>query len=93
MVQASIKYLRDRAIGSDISGEDGDHKRRLLKARADIAEFESLPLSGELVHVGQAEKTWTDAVANFRQRMLSVANKAAPLNAVEKKHRRGVQHY
>lgn len=83
VVQAYIKYLRDRAIGADTPGEDGDHKRRLMKARADIAEFEAQRLSGDLVPVDQVEKTWTDIVANFRQRMLSVATKAAPLVVVE----------
>ncbi|MDP2358362.1 MAG: hypothetical protein Q8M31_20210 [Beijerinckiaceae bacterium] len=83
VVQAYVKYLRDRAIGAETPGEDGDHKRRLMKARADIAEFEAQRLSGDLVPVDQVEKTWTDIVARFRQRMLSVAPKAAPLVVVE----------
>ncbi len=34
-----IKYLRDRAINADVKDGDADHRKRLTKARADIAEF------------------------------------------------------
>ncbi len=75
--------MRDRAINADVKDGDADHRKRLTKARADIAEMEAERLAGQLVPVDRAEKVWTDAVANFRQRTLAVAHKAAPLVAVE----------
>ena len=82
-VQGYVKYLRDRAIGADLPDGDGDHKTRLLKARADIAEYEAERMAGELAPVEEIEKAWTDMVSRFRQRSLSVAPKAAPMVAVE----------
>lgn len=82
-VKGYIKYLKERAIGADVSNDEGEHKRRLLKARADIAEMEAERIAGELVPVDAVEKTWVAAVTRFRQRALSVAPKAAPLTAVE----------
>ena len=80
-----LGFLRKRSIDDDSEDErtEGDHRKRLTKARADIAEMEAERLSGQLVPVDRAEKVWTDAVANFRQRTLAVAHKAAPLVAVE----------
>ena len=82
-VRGYIKYLRDRAINADVKDGDTDHRKRLTKARADIAEKEAERLAGNLVPVDRAEQVWTDAVANFRQRTLAVAHKAAPMVAVE----------
>jgi hypothetical protein len=82
-VQGYIKYLKDRAIGGDLPNDEGVNKGRLLKARADIAEMEAERLAGDLAPVDQIEKAWTEIVARFRQRSLSVAPKAAPLVAVE----------
>ncbi len=84
VVRGYIKYLRDRAINADVKDGDADHRKRLTKARADIAEMEAEQLAGSLVPVDRAEQVWTDAVANFRQRTLAVAHKAAPMVAVEK---------
>lgn len=83
-VQGYVKYLKERAINADVSGDEtSDHKRRLMKARADIAEFEAQRLAGDLVPVDQVEKVWAEIVSRFRQRALAVAPKAAPLTAVE----------
>lgn len=81
-IQAYIKFLRDRAIGGDIS-EAGDDKARLLKAKADIAEMQAKETAGVLVRTEQVEQVWTEAVSRFRQRVLAVPSKAAPLTAVE----------
>lgn len=83
VVRGYVKYLRDRAIGAEMPAVEGEHKRRLLKPRADIAEFEAQRLAGDLVPLGDVEKTWTQIVSQARQRMLGVAPKAAPLVAVE----------
>lgn len=84
VVQGYIRYLRDRAIGSDTPGDESDnHRRRLVKARADIAEFEAERLAGSLAPVDEVERTQADMITRFRQRSLAVAPKAAPLVAVE----------
>ncbi len=83
VVRGYIKYLRDRAINADVKDGGADHRKRLTKARADIAEMEAERLAGELVPVDRAEQVWTDAVANFRQRTLAVAHKVAPMVTVE----------
>lgn len=58
-------------------------KARLMRAKADIAEFEARRLGGELVPVGDAEAAWIDAVARFRARCLGIPSKAAPMVAQE----------
>lgn len=82
-VQAYCKFLRDRSVGNNSGAGDGDHKMRLIKARADLAEMEAAQLSGQLVRTELAETVWAEASARVRQRMLSVAPKAAPVVAVE----------
>ena len=83
VVQGYTTYLRDRSIGADASDGEGNHKARLIKARADIAEYEAARMAGDQAPVEEIEKTWTDMVSRFRQRSLAVAPKAAPLVAVE----------
>jgi hypothetical protein len=82
-VQAYCKFLRDRSVGNNSGAGDSDHKMRLIKARADLAEMEAAQLSGQLIRSDLAEKVWSEASARVRQRMLSVAPKAAPVVAVE----------
>jgi hypothetical protein len=81
-VQGYIRYLGDRNLG-EMPGSTDDHKKRLLKARADLAEMEAAQLSGSLVKAELAEEVWSQAMSRVRQRMLSVAPKAAPVVAVE----------
>lgn len=84
VVQAYIKYLRDRAIGADLPGAPlGEHRTRLYKARADIAEFEAERLAGTLIPADDVERAWTAAANRVKQRGLAIAPKAAPLVAVE----------
>jgi hypothetical protein len=82
-VQAYCKFLRDRSVGNNSGTGDGDHKMRLIKARADLAEMEAAQLAGQLIRSELAETVWSEASARVRQRMLSVAPKAAPVVAVE----------
>ncbi|MEE9589649.1 MAG: hypothetical protein V3V97_16695 [Hyphomicrobiaceae bacterium] len=63
--------------------KESDHRRRLTKARADLAEIEAAQAGGALVAVQQVSDVWCDIVANFRARALAVAHKAAPMVAVE----------
>ena len=75
-VNGYLKYLRDGAIPS---GEDGNQKRRLLKARADIAEMKAERLDAEHVPVGEVEKAWTEVLVRYGQRTMEIAPRAAPL--------------
>ena len=86
VVQAYVRYLRERVLGGGI--EDGaggrpDDKKRLMKARADIAEFEAARLAEELVPVDEVTKEWAELVSRFRARCLSIAPKAAAMVANE----------
>jgi phage terminase Nu1 subunit (DNA packaging protein) len=83
-VRGYIRFLRDRAINADVKeGEEGDHKKRLTKARADIAEAEADRLKGELVSVEHVARVWVEAAANVRARLLAIPHKVAPMVAVE----------
>src|SRR5262245_18132225 len=82
-IQGYIKFLRGRVLDLDSPDGETSHKTRLLKARADLAEYEAQRLAGKLVPVEEVEKTWCEIVSRFRQRTLAVAPKAAPLAAVE----------
>ena len=78
-VQGYIKYLRDRAINADVGGDRlVEHRTRLTKARADLAEMEREQLSGELIPAKDVEDAWAAMVANMRARLLSIPGKAAP---------------
>ncbi len=57
-----LAFVRKRSINDDSEdeGTEGDHRKRLTKARADIAEMEAERLAGELVPVDRAEKVWTE---------------------------------
>jgi phage terminase Nu1 subunit (DNA packaging protein) len=55
----------------------------LTKARADIAEMEVERLAGTLVDVLSVENAWTAAGTRFRQKVLSIPHKAAPVLAAE----------
>lgn len=83
VVQAYVRYLRERVLGGGIEGDGGapDDKKRLMKARADIAEFEAARLAEELVPVDEVTNTWAELVSRFRARCLSIAPKAAPIVA------------
>lgn len=89
-----IRYQRALRQGDadDVDGggfrehgdKESDHRRRLTKARADLAEVEARQAVGELVPVQHVSDVWCDIVANFRARALAVAHKAAPLVSMEK---------
>lgn len=82
VVQGYIKYLRDRAIGADV-GEDGDDKARLLKAKADIAQYEAERLSGQSLAREDVDAAVVSAFARVRARMVGLPSKIAPMVAAE----------
>ena len=80
-VKAFCDYLRERI---DNPGDgDENHKERLIKARADLAEMEADRVKGETVDVEAVTQAWVDATSRFRAKMLALPHKAAPLVAVE----------
>ena len=82
VVQAYIRYLRERAMGS-ASGGSEDDRGRLTRAKADIAEMEAERLRESLIPEDQIRPVVTAFVARFKLRTLAVAPKAAPMVAVE----------
>lgn len=85
-VQGYIRYLRQLNISEEMDGEGGSevsHRKRLTKARADIAEMEAERIAGSLVDVGSVEQAWTAAGARFRARVLGIPHKLAPIVAAE----------
>jgi phage terminase Nu1 subunit (DNA packaging protein) len=85
-VQGYIRYLRQLNIGEEMDSQGGSevaHRKRLTKARADIAEMEVERLSGSLIDVSSVEHAWQMAGARFRQRILSIPHKVAPIVAAE----------
>lgn len=84
-VQGYVRYLKERAIGGDVSASDDGRadKLRLQKARADIAEMEAERLAETLVPADEVQTAWLAITARFKQRVLAASTKAAPLTAVE----------
>lgn len=85
-VQGYVKYLRDRAIAGDAAaGGEAQDRVRLVKAKADIAEFEARRLEGDLVPAEEVGAALADMVARFRARCLAIPSKAAPMAAAEER--------
>jgi len=85
-VQGYVRFLRDRAVAGDAGGGgEAQDRVRLVRARADIAEFEARRLEGELVPVEEVGEAWSEMVARFRARMLALPSKAAPVAAAEER--------
>jgi phage terminase Nu1 subunit (DNA packaging protein) len=79
VVQAYIRYLRDRAIKGDVHGDDySAHRTRLIKARADLLEMEQAQIGGKLIPAEDVENAWIEVLANCRAKMLSILTKSAP---------------
>jgi len=82
-VQGYIQHLRKANGFGDELGNAAEHKLRLLKAKADVADIEAKKAAGKYVAIDDVERTWADLVIRFRQRTLYIAHRAAPLVAVE----------
>ena len=80
VVQAYIRYLRDRSSGGDLSDENvGVYKARMIKARTRVAEAEADEIDGSLLRRVAVENAWTKIVASMRARLLAIPSKVAPL--------------
>ncbi len=80
VVQAYVRYLRDRAVNGDAGEDDiGTHKARLIKARARAAEIEADALDGTRLHRADVDRAWQAITANLRAAMLGFPSKHAPI--------------
>ena len=84
------RHLRKRASGRP--SLDGDARKRLDAARADLAELELAEKNRELIPLNLIEEHLTKMFATIRQKFLSLPTKTAPmLHAKKTVHR--VQKY
>jgi hypothetical protein len=78
VVQAYVRYLRDRAVKGDVHGDDySAHRTRLVKARADLMEIEKAQIEGQLIPSHDVESAWMEVFANCRAKILSIPTKTA----------------
>ena len=78
VVQAYIRYLRDRAVKGDVHGDDySAHRTRLVKTRADLMEIEKAQIENRLIPAGDVEKVWGEVLNSCRSKLLSLPTKAA----------------
>jgi phage terminase Nu1 subunit (DNA packaging protein) len=84
-VQGYIRYLKDRMVGpnSPAAGSIGDHKERLLKAKADQAEYDAGESAGRLLDRVKITHLVTSMIVRVKTKLLGIPVKAAPLVAVE----------
>ena len=81
VVQAYIRYLRDRTIGGDMTGDENlaNAKGRMVKARARMAEAEADLLDGTVLRRAAVEAAWERVLVALRMRILALPAKAAPV--------------
>lgn len=78
VVQAYIRYLRDRAVKGDVHGDDySAHRTRLIKVRADLLEIEQEQIKGKLIPAEDVESAWIDVLSNCRAKLLSIPTKVS----------------
>ena len=71
-----IRYLRERAFGTNIGETDiYQQKLRLTKNQADHKEIEVAVLSSKLVHSDDVIDTWQNFIANCRSKLLNIPAK------------------
>lgn len=78
-IQGYIRYLKERSIKADTSGDDYNaHRTRLTKARADLAEMEKEQIREQLIPASDVERAWIDVSQNMRQKLLAFPQRVAP---------------
>jgi phage terminase Nu1 subunit (DNA packaging protein) len=81
VLSAYIKYLRERSVRSDSSGNPDDYsaqRTRLTKGRADLVEMEREQLSNQLIPAADVEQVLSNMVSTIRSRLLTIPTKTAP---------------
>lgn len=78
-IKAYVKYLQDRALGSEVTPGDLQVERiRLTKANADKVELEVALLEGSVILAETVEAVQSRMISTFRARCLSIPTKVAP---------------
>jgi len=78
-VQGYIKYLKERSIKADASGDDYNaHRTRLTKVRADMAEIEKAQIEEQLIPSSDVENAWLEVSQNMRQKLLAFPQRVSP---------------
>ena len=79
VVQAYVRYLRDRAVKGDVHGDDySTHRTRLIKARADVMEMEKAQMENSLIPSIDVQNAWSEVMSACRAKLLSIPTKTAP---------------
>ncbi len=75
-----IKWLRNKAFGTDIAtGDTNKERARLLKNQADEKEMIVAEMRGELISATLVDAESDKAVLAIRNKLLGLPNKIAPL--------------
>jgi phage terminase Nu1 subunit (DNA packaging protein) len=78
VVQAYVKYLRDRNIGAEDPAADiGAFRARLVKAKARAAEIEVDELDGTRLPQSDVEQAWQAILVPLRASLISLPTKLA----------------
>lgn len=78
-VRGYIKYLRDRGLRADVSGDDYNaHRTRLTKVKADLAEMEKAQIEEQLIPSSDVEAAWIEVAQNMKQKLLAFPQRVAP---------------
>jgi len=73
-----IKWLRNKAFGSDISAGDTNKERaRLLKNQADEKEMIVAEMRANLIPKEQVDTAWAEITGAMRAKMLAIPGKCA----------------
>jgi len=83
---AVVQWLKQRAedAARDTANDPVKfHKARLLRAKANIAELKFQLSTGAMVPTSEIEAGWHVAAMRFKQRILAIPTRIAPLVAVE----------
>lgn len=82
VVQAYIRYLKDRAVKADASeGRESPaldlslERARLAKEQADAQELKNAAARGEMLPAAEVERAWGDILGAVRARMLAVPSR------------------
>jgi phage terminase Nu1 subunit (DNA packaging protein) len=78
VVQAYVKYLRDRNIGAEDPAADiGAFRARLVKAKARAAEIEVEGMDGTRLMRSEVERAWQAILIPLRAAVLALPTRAA----------------
>ena len=78
VVQAYVKFLREKSVNTDVGADDYAAQRtRLTKAKADMAEMEKDQMASVLIPAEDVGDAWETMASNMRAKMLSLPAKIA----------------